>query len=259
MLLDSGEEALILLAGVGLGRFLNDVWRSDDHGETWSLVTSAPFAPRAAAATVATGGLILLAGGRGEDGCLDDLWMSPDAGLTWSELFVNGRLRPPALSGASLHCVDGQLILMGGFDGETHHNTLWQGLLKESSVSWTRHTAPWTPRYCHCVAQMGPLMLLTGGHGAEGDCRDTWTSPSLQFFCSAAVELSVLSRAITKRFGLSLELWETGILPHLLPSIALRLQRSGRSKKDSYRVASLDTPVCVWSDTKPIQIHHRHG
>ena len=56
-----------------MGRFLNDVWRSDDLGKTWSLVTSAPFAPRAAAATVAANGRIFVAGGRGEDGCFRDV------------------------------------------------------------------------------------------------------------------------------------------------------------------------------------------
>ena len=51
-----------------MGRFLNDVWRSDDEGETWRHVCDAAFGPRAAAAAVVASERLIVAGGRGEDG-----------------------------------------------------------------------------------------------------------------------------------------------------------------------------------------------
>lgn len=216
------DEALFLLTGVGLGRFLNDVWRSDDQGVTWRCVTlAAPFAARAAAAAVAVKGCIVLAGGRGEDGCFSDLWISED-GAIWSELTSVDA--PKAHSGASLISLSGTLLLLGGFDGEDHDNTMWEGHMQNNTVTWTKSAAPWLPRYCHQVVMVDPgVLLLTGGHGARGDFKDAWTSPSFTMLRSLAMKLSLLGRAVSKRYGVSKEVWENSILPHLIPSVAMKL------------------------------------
>eukprot|EP00435_Cladocopium_sp_Y103_P006934 s4943_g2.t1 len=170
----AGHETLLLLAGVTLGRFLNDVWRSDD-GLIWRrvAVTGALWAPRAAVAAATVGAAVVVAGGRGEDGCFGDVWISEDTGSTWSSL-ASSVSAPPPHSGAALVCLDGSLLLMGGFDGEDHNNSVWKGSLHISCansgvVRWSGcGAAVWQPRYCHRVALLDELVIMTGGHGAQG-------------------------------------------------------------------------------------------
>ena len=98
--------------------------------------------------------------------------MSGDLGLTWQELHQRG-IGPAAHSGASLMFLDKKLLLMGGFC-EAHINTIWEGTVNQMEITWDwTVTPPWKPRYCHRVANLGPLILLTGGHGAEGDFSET--------------------------------------------------------------------------------------
>lgn len=208
-------DALLLLAGVGLGRFLNDVWRSDDQGETWYALQSAPFAPRAAMAIAAVGRRILLAGGRGEDGCFQDLWLGEDIGLSWSQI-SQGLDRPLPHSGASMLWDDSSLLILGGFDGLHHQNAMWHGTFQKS-VSWRKVSAPWAARYCHRAVVVDNVIVLTGGHGAEGAYGDTWTSPGIQLLRARARELCLLGQ----KMGLSQEIWEKGVLPYVVPSIAL--------------------------------------
>ena len=242
----AGAEVLVLLGGVGLRRYFNDVWRSSDGGETWEQAASrTPFAPRAAtAAAVTSSGLLLLAGGRGEDTYFFDMWLSADVGSSWSELTWDGT-SPLPLSGAALVPMEKEtFLILGGFDGGKHCNHVWQFSVSSclKSVHWKRlPDASWKPRYCHRAVLLDrSLIILTGGYGiADGDFGDTWTSPSLDSLRRESFRLQLLGRAITKRYGITTEVWTGSILPCLLPDMLIStgtasvLQTGSSSRMDT--------------------------
>ncbi|CAE8696695.1 unnamed protein product, partial [Polarella glacialis] len=237
----SDEQVIVLFAGVGLGRMLNDVWRSRDSGATWLCATrSAPWEPRAAAAAAATRrGHLVLAGGRGENGCLGDVWVSQDLGATW-ELSRGG---PTPRSGASLLAMpscradrgagkeqEEMLLLFGGFNGLRYLSDTWcskpEGSEEKSQLglSWEplASQAGFEARYCHRTVVVEPnLILLLGGHGAAGAFCDVWASPAPKLWRSKAWALLLLGRRLTILQGISAEVWRDWVLPHLLPALAL--------------------------------------
>ena len=82
--------------------FFNDVWRSDDNGQTWQVATkAAPWSGRSGPRLVSfKDQLFLVAGERGftPDVQLKEVWSSPDGGASWT--LVN---KTPAFSARSGH------------------------------------------------------------------------------------------------------------------------------------------------------------
>ena len=233
----AGTEVLVLLGGVGLRRYFNDVWRSPDGGETWEQAASnTPFAPRAATAAAATSsGFLLLAGGRGEDTYFADVWLSTDVGSTWSELTWEG-ISPLPLSGAALVPLQNDsFLLLGGFDGNKHLNQVWKVVVSHSrrDICWKNLPDPgWQPRYCHrAVLLERSVIILTGGYGiADGDFGDTWTSPSLPSLHREVLRLQLLGRGIQKKHQITSETWAGAVLPCLLPETLLESAKTVSQK-----------------------------
>ena len=125
----------------------NDVWKSDDSGESWTQVASGTrFSSRYGHASVfdAQGNLYVL-GGTSDGGTtvFDDVWKSEDEGATWTQ--VAGSKRFPARTHHS--CVvdsNGHFYVIAGqgetgFDGDESQdslNDIWKST--DSGVSWER-------------------------------------------------------------------------------------------------------------------------
>ena len=102
----------------------NDIWRSNDKGASWSLVTAAaPWAPRSSHTSVALpDGSIVVMGGvvyepyTGEPTLSDEVWRSTDQGLTWTRVNPTGGFSP-RFGHSSVVLPDGSIIVMGGITG----------------------------------------------------------------------------------------------------------------------------------------------
>ena len=93
---------------------LNDVWRSNDGGQTFVELALAPWAPRSQFEMVAFRSTIVVAGGTGSDDITPaDVWRSTDLGDTWQMLTTS-----PGWVGrywlAVAFAMDGSLVLVGG-------------------------------------------------------------------------------------------------------------------------------------------------
>ena len=122
-------------------RVLNDVWRSNDRGASWSLVVAqAPWAPRAGHNLIRSGGVLYLLAGSGgsfrnasENNYYADVWQSADIdGAGWLPVFG-----PPEI-GAEF-----------GMPG-------------------------WSARSDAVAVEINDEVLITGGTAETGALGDTW-------------------------------------------------------------------------------------
>lgn len=69
--------------------------------------------------------------------------------------------------------------------------------------------------------------MLTGGHGASGSFQDTWTNPRLELLRAQVQRLTLLGRPLG-RLGITREIWDNGVVPYLLPEVALKAAAAPR-------------------------------
>jgi uncharacterized delta-60 repeat protein len=135
------DGSIIIIGGYN-GVALNDVWRSTDEGATWAEVnTGAVWVPRMefSSAVMPDGSIVLMGGNTSVSDFLNDVWRSTDEGATWAEVNASA-----GWSGRSAHPTvgmpDGSIVLMGGYDGSTYHNDVWQFQPVGSSAQNPVHT-----------------------------------------------------------------------------------------------------------------------
>ena len=107
--------------------YKNDVWRSEDGGQTWHEVTvSAGWSARDGhTSVVLPNGDILLMGGRfGTSHHKNDVWASVDGGATWKEV-SNDAEWSSRWGHTSVVLPDGSIVLMGGWGG-IGNNDVWR-------------------------------------------------------------------------------------------------------------------------------------
>lgn len=168
--------------------FFNDVWRSDDNGQTWQVATkAAPWSGRSGPRLVTfKDQLFLVAGERGftPDVQLKEVWSSPDGGASWT--LVN---KTPAFSARSGHGLvvtpsKSHMLLLAGWP-ELHDmwsssdGALW---VQESTSVWNCH-GPTRDDKCGkfdfwSLFHKGDLFTV-GGSGAYETFgkmfKDTWS------------------------------------------------------------------------------------
>lgn len=180
------------LAGDGVGTFesevCSEVWRSDDDGATWSLVTTAPWSGRHMHGGLVHDGHIWIVGA--ENGTPDDVWRSPD-GVNW-ELVAD--TVPWEERGNQLVTVfDGAIWVMGGQAGAAAQTSFVADLKAgkpftpappplrdvwrtENGKDWEQVTdsVPWAPRGMITGANGGVavhdgrMWILGGGYVGSG-------------------------------------------------------------------------------------------
>ena len=143
--------SIIVMGGQGyLGVHLNDVWRSQDKGVTWTQVTGINGAEwtgrHAHSSVVMPDGSIVLMGGIGAS-IFNDVWRSTDYGATWVK--VNENAGWTARYGhSSVVLPDGRIVLMGGYVPYSGlKNDVYRLLTAGSSAQNPMHTFSFTGTY----------------------------------------------------------------------------------------------------------------
>ena len=108
-------------------RAVNDVWTSNDDGETWSLATAAaPWVGRGFHAFASVDGRLFVAGGRDENGQdFNDTWYSDDLGQTWGLVGRPAGWAPR--HGLAMANVGGDVWMCGGRTSQGEYfNDVWR-------------------------------------------------------------------------------------------------------------------------------------
>ncbi|WP_292728901.1 kelch repeat-containing protein [Methanoculleus sp.] len=171
------DGSIVLMGGWdSTGLQVNDVWRSDDYGATWTCVNaSAEWTAREDHAAVAMpDGSIVLMGGQG-GGLKDDVWRSTDGGATWTQMTASAGWTARAFH-AAVAMPDGSIVLMGGYGGDGRKNDVWRST--DGGATWTRVTehAGWDARSAHTsvVLPDGSILVMGGEDNGMIRLNDTW-------------------------------------------------------------------------------------
>jgi len=182
------DGSIILMGGLTTDGYirLNDVWRSEDKGESWTQMTgSAEWTGRNFHTSVAlSDGSIVLMGGYTYDGGftrINDVWRSIDKGATWTQMTANAEWLGRE-DHTSVALADDTIVLMGGADGyesEDRFNDVWMST--DKGKTWTELTsdADWVTRGGHSsVVLSDDTIVLMGGIGGLDNDRlnDVWFS-----------------------------------------------------------------------------------
>ncbi len=171
------DGSIVLMGGyTASGIRTNDVWRSTDKGNTWTLMTAnAGWWPRHLHSSVAlSDGSIVLMGGYTP---LNDVWLSVNNGASWTQQTAHA-----AWSGRYAHSSvampDDSIVLMGGYAGSTYKNDTWRST--DKGVTWTQlnSSAAWPARYWQTTVVLpdGSIILMGGlGTGSNPyNKNDVW-------------------------------------------------------------------------------------
>lgn len=178
------DGSIVLMGGWdGGSMYFNDVWYSDDKGETWMQMTpDAPWNARRGLSCVALpdGGIVLMGGGGGYAvGRFNDVWHSVDDGATWTQKSEAADW-PVRQYHNSLLLPDGSIILMGGYDGNIVRSDVWRSV--DQGATWTLMTgsAGWARAKHHTsvVLPDGSIILMEGDGYANVDnnLKSVWRS-----------------------------------------------------------------------------------
>lgn len=163
----------------------NDVWRSSDQGNTWTLMTKdAAWSERGShTSVVLTDGSILVLGGKQWDAGylgLNDVWRSTDQGATWT-LMTNDAGWEDRFDLTAVALYDGSVVVMGGDDDDNMFNDVWRST--DGGATWSQQTsnAAWEPRGRHTsVVLSDNRIALMGGRNENGDrLNDVWVSSDM--------------------------------------------------------------------------------
>jgi hypothetical protein len=201
-----GGRTPLAIPGVpGASQIWNDVWRSDDRGETWTRLPDAPWPARAYFQAVTRAGRMYVLGGQnfkagpecppGVPSCSDffsDVWSSRD-GQRWRQETASAGWTGRAGLGAVVHhgalyvlggSVNDDAAVIGGPPARIYLNDVWRSY---DGRSWERlvEHAPWAPRAgAVAVSKDGFIYVLGGEEGficlPGGPCppyfNDVWRS-----------------------------------------------------------------------------------
>ena len=195
---------IYVIAGLG-GRFgtvqRNDVWKSDNRGESWTrTAATVPFPMDAYFASAVLNNTILLMGGLRRSAPRDNInevWKS-SAGVSWSQvtttgIFTKRQIMSSVVLGSGTTADPHEVYLIGGQRRRTlavpaaDLNDVWKS---SDGVSWTHvnRTRPapapaptrFPARRGHSSAAVksaaGDIIYVIGGLGGSSWVRDVWKS-----------------------------------------------------------------------------------
>ena len=169
---ESFDNRLWVLGGDdGISRY-QDVWYSNDNGESWTETAVPGWSERSSHASAVFDNKLWVMGGD-DSANVSDVWSSAD-GETWVEETGNA-----GWSGRNSHAsavFDNKLWVMGGYDGSNALNDVWYS---EDGVNWTEATANagWSERDNLAVASYDGKLWVVGGLDNNLDrVDDVWYS-----------------------------------------------------------------------------------
>lgn len=192
------DGSIILIGGYDSENRFNDVWRSEDQGNTWiELSPHATWSARSGHTSVvlSDGSIVLMGGYDGSH--KNDVWRSEDQGATWTE--VNSSAEWSGRAGhQSVVLSDNSIILMGGYDGD-YHRDVWRST--DQGASWEELTteAQWSKRGGFSVVALSNNdIVLMFGHGTTSPIKelsDVWLSTDMgETWSEVDVEQDYLGR-----------------------------------------------------------------
>ena len=173
------DGSIVLIGGeTNNGYVSNDVWRSEDMGNTWTQLNSNPgWLPQSGQSYVILkdGSIVLIGGAKPNIGDIshmtfihyNEVWRSTDAGTTWT--LINASVGGSPRGGQNcLVMPDGNIILLGGrVGGDGRSNDVWRS--KDGGATWTmiNDKRGWSPRYGQSSVVMpdGSIVLMGGWDG----------------------------------------------------------------------------------------------
>ena len=178
------DGSFVLTGGTTGGNSKNFVYRSFDHGKTWTIVNNAAAwdARFDMALLVVADGSTLLLGGRDNSGVVfQDVWRSANGGSAWDRV---ASATPWGQRQGFAYVVTStdHVLIAGGVSGATGlHSDVW--ITGDMGVVWTRTaaSAPWSPRHSAraVVLEGGPhdgAVLMVGGTNSVEQFNDVWRS-----------------------------------------------------------------------------------
>lgn len=149
----------------------NDVWISEDEGQTWKEIktnTTSPtatFTKRQKFATLVLGQEIYIIGGYSDTGShLNDVWKSSDFGKTWIEIVKQAEFSPRY--GHKAVVLNDEIYVIGGYDGRLYYNDVWKS--NDQGKTWSKEqNIPFKERQGFGLINYKGEILLLGGQGKE--------------------------------------------------------------------------------------------
>ena len=175
------DGSIVLMGGIGYFGPIegNDVWRSTDHGASWTMMTAeAAWEGRLwhTAVALPDDSIVLMGGGAAY--VYGDVWRSVDYGATWNLMTDSAEWQGRAMH-RSVVLPDDSIILLGGIAShdDDYLNDVWRST--DDGASWQQMTASadWQARvFQSMVALPDGSLVLMGGIDDEGFIRDVWRS-----------------------------------------------------------------------------------
>lgn len=197
----------------------NDVWSSDDNGETWDIATpEAAFPPLRGHSSVVFDNKIWVIGGTTASGQTNEVWISAD-GVNWTQIATGS-----AFSACSYHAsvvFDSKVWVIAGYNPNVYpHPALGYIWSSPDGVDWTQEeSAPeFGTRIEHSCLTFNGSIWLTGGRDQDLMIHDSaWSSSNGRDWAStgkvSAMGAGVTSSSEASRMDHASVVYEVGSEP----------------------------------------------
>jgi len=161
--------------------YIRDVWKSEDKGLTWKLVTDEPeWSARAYFSSVVdnTNAIYVICGENGV--FINEVWKSNPGGVTWTKLTSSDNLTARTAPNSVIDNT-GNIYILGGYGG-----TFFKDVIKSSDkgMTWNNISgddgAPWEARAFHTsvIDNQNNIYVIAGFKSGQIAIEDVWKSNS---------------------------------------------------------------------------------
>jgi len=177
------KDGNIFVMGGETYSYFRDVWKSEDKGLTWNLVTDQPewFARTYFSSVVDnTNAIYVICGYIGEDNFSSEVWKSNSGGVTWTKLSYSSYLTARAALSSVIDNA-GNIYNLGGL-GSSFFNDVIKS--SDNGMMWNKISgddgAPWGGRGLHSsvIDNQNNIYVIGGLNSVLSTLNDVWKSNS---------------------------------------------------------------------------------